>query len=66
MQPHTHDETTLQNNVLPLIILNNSDNNICIPKDIAFGHIRRISNDGYSINEIIITAKCHGIKIMTS
>ena len=44
------DKATLHSSVLPLIISNNSDNKVCIHKDITIGTSEVNSNDSYSIN----------------
>ena len=46
------NKATLHNNVLPLIIINYSQNKVCIPKDITVGTSDLIDNDSHSINEI--------------
>ena len=45
---------TLQNNVVPLLISNNMNNKICIPKDIIVG-CQEFDNDKHIINEITET-----------
>ena len=42
-------KATLQNNTLPLMITNNSDNKVCIPKDIRIGISELIDNDSVII-----------------
>ena len=46
-----------------LIITSNSDNKVCIPKDITIGTSEEISSDCYNINELTLTARINGIKI---
>ena len=50
-------KATFGNNALPLIIMNNSNIKVCIPKEIAIGTSEDIDNDHYRINEITLTAK---------
>ena len=47
----------LHNNVLPLIIINKSDNKVHIHRDITTDKFGVISNDSYCINEITLTAR---------
>ena len=56
------NKATLHNKTLPLIINQNSNNKVCIPKDITKGTSEEMSNDCYSINEIILIARPSDIK----
>ena len=60
------NKDTMHNNTSPLIISNNSDNKVCIPKDITIGTPEEMSNYHYSINEITLAAKSYDIKTMPS
>ena len=51
------NKATLHNNALRLIITNNSDNKVCIPKAITIGTSELISNDSYRINELNSSAR---------
>ena len=55
-------KATLQNNTLPLINTNNSDNKVCILKYITIDTSEEISIGYFSINDIILTAKPNDIK----
>ena len=59
------NNATLHNETLPLIITNNSDNTVCIAKDITVGTSEIIGNDSYNINEITIAARPNDIKPIT-
>ena len=43
-------------------ITNNSDNKVCIPKDITIGRPNVISTDIHNISEIILTVRGNDLK----
>ena len=51
------NKTTCHNNALHLVISNNSDNKVCIPKDMTIFTSEEISNGSYNTNEITLTAR---------
>ena len=57
------NDDSLHTNAVLLIIYNIFACTDCIPKDITMGTSEVISNDGYSINEITLTAKENYIKL---
>ena len=59
------NNATLHYNVLTLIISNNFDNKVCIPKVIAIGISEVISNGSYRINEVALTARDNDLKTDT-
>ena len=60
-----NNDTMYCNNAPLLIITNNSNNKVYIPKDIIICTSEEIMNDQYSINDIILTARPNGIKTDT-
>ena len=56
-------KSTLHENTLTSIITNNSDNKVCIPKEIKTGTSEGIKNDRYRINDITFTARDNDLKI---
>ena len=51
------NKVTLHNNTLSLIITNNSDNKVCISKDIIKGISQPIDDGSHRINKITLTAR---------
>ena len=56
------NKSTSNNNALPLIMTNNSETKVCLPKDMPIGTSEVNNNDNYSIIGITLTAKPDDIK----
>ena len=61
--PTLINKDTLHNNALPLIIINNLNNKVCIPKNLPIGTSELISDDSYF--SMPLTARPNDIKTDT-